>query len=255
MLAGAHGKRQLRDLYRAGIDFHARKVFSKNELGNLALTITALLVHMEEQLKRIDQDMARAACGVAEGYLLGTRNADEVLVLSIGLDVILHALAQRTPWIVEHPQTAERVLDHIAHDPLGGEELRGGRDVRRRCLALGLEELVFNVGIVVLIHPAQNGHALAPVLVSENGIEFAHHTVSHHEALGQQQLHGSAHAFKDARQAIGKLLALSNKQVAPQRFIQARHLELGYAIGIGRRYFHVQCVLHGLAAMAAVRTT
>ena len=48
---------------------------------------------MEEQLKRIDQDMARAACGVAEGYLLGTRNADEVLVLSIGLDVILHALA------------------------------------------------------------------------------------------------------------------------------------------------------------------
>ena len=48
---------------------------------------------MEEQLKRIDQDMARAACGVAEGYLLGTRNANEVLVLSIGLDVILHALA------------------------------------------------------------------------------------------------------------------------------------------------------------------
>ena len=57
---------------------------------------------------------------------------------------------------------------------------------------------------------------------------------------------------KDARQAIGKLLALSHKQVAPQRFIQARHLELGYAIGIGRRYLHVQCVLHGLAAMAAV---
>ena len=93
MLAGAHGKRQLRDLCRAGIDFHTCKIFSKNELGNLALTIAALLVHMEEQLKRIDQDMARAACGVAEGYLLGTRNADEVLVLSIGLDVILHALA------------------------------------------------------------------------------------------------------------------------------------------------------------------
>ena len=255
MLAGAHGKRQLRDLSRTGVDLHASEVFGQDELRDLALAVAALLVHGKEQLKRIDQDMARATCGVAEGYLLGARNADEVLVLSIRLDVILHALAQRTPRVVEHPQTAERVLDHIAHDPLGSEELRGGRDVRRRCLALGLEELVFNVGIVVLIHPAQNGHALAPVLVSEDGIEFAHHTVSHHEALGQQQLHGSAHAFKDARQAIGKLLALSNKQVAPQRFIQARHLELGYAIGIGRRYFHVQCVLHGLAAMAAVRTT
>lgn len=94
MLAGAHGKRQLRDLRRAGIDFHARKVFSKNELGNLALTIAALLVHMEEQLECINQDMARATCGVTEGYLLGTRNADEVLVLSIGLNVVLHALAQ-----------------------------------------------------------------------------------------------------------------------------------------------------------------
>ena len=198
--------------------------------------------------------MARATCGVAEGYLLGARNADEVLVLSIRLDVILHALAQRTPRVVEHPQTAERVLDHIAHDPLGGEELRGGRDVRRRCFAFCLEELVFDVSVVVLIHPAQNGHALAPALVSENGVEFAHHAVGHHEAPGQQQLHGTAHAFKDARQAIGKLLALSHKQVAPQRFIQARHLELGYAIGIGRRYLHVQCVLHGLAAMAAVRT-
>ena len=93
MLAGAHGKRQLRDLCRAGIDFHTCKVFSKNERGNLALTIAALLVHGKEQLKRINQDMARAARWVAERNLLGTRDADEVLVLSIGLDVILHALA------------------------------------------------------------------------------------------------------------------------------------------------------------------
>ena len=136
VLAGAHGKRQLRDLRRAGIDFHARKVFSKNKLGNYALTIAALLVHMEEQFERIDQDMARAACGVTESYLLGARDAYEVLVLSIGLDVIIHALAQRTPRVIKHPETAERVLDHIAHNPLRGEELRGGRDVRRRCLAL-----------------------------------------------------------------------------------------------------------------------
>ena len=93
VLAGAHGKRQFRNLRCTGIDFHTCKVFSKNELGNLALTIAALLVHMEEQLKCIDQDMARAACGVAEGYILGARDADEVLVLSIWLDVILHALA------------------------------------------------------------------------------------------------------------------------------------------------------------------
>ena len=105
--------------------------------------------------------------------------------------------------------------------------------------------------------PTQNADdsILAPVLVSEDGVELAHHAIGHHEALGQQQFHGSAHAFKDAWQAIGKLLALSHKQVTPQRFIQARHLEFGYAIGIDRRYFHVQCVLHGLAAMAAVRTT
>ena len=93
VLASAHGKRQLGDLSRTGIDLHASEVFSKNELGNFALTIAALLVHMEEQFERIDQDMARATCGVTEGYLLGARDADEVLVLSIGLDVILHALA------------------------------------------------------------------------------------------------------------------------------------------------------------------
>ena len=44
-------------------------------------------------------------------------------------DVIFHFFAQRRIGIGGQPHPAQGILDHVFHDPFGGEKLGGGRNV------------------------------------------------------------------------------------------------------------------------------
>ena len=110
--------------------------------------------------------MPRAACRVAEGDVLRSGYVNDVLVLLVRCDVVLHeavggvfglrALDKAALGEVEHPQPSERVVHHVAHDPVGREELRGGRDVFHGRLALAVEVLAFELAVVELVHPAHD---------------------------------------------------------------------------------------------------
>lgn len=99
--------------------------------------------------------MSRSTSRVAQRNILWTLDFNEVLVLRIGLDVVLHFITQGTFRVVQHPQTPQGVLHHVAHDPVGRKQLRGRTDGVRGLLGLRFKESVFDLGIVELIHPAQ----------------------------------------------------------------------------------------------------
>jgi hypothetical protein len=69
------------DLGRAGVDLHAGEVLREDERGDVRRAVAFLEIHVEEEVEGIDQDVAGAAGGVAQGDLLGGVYADEVLDL------------------------------------------------------------------------------------------------------------------------------------------------------------------------------
>lgn len=223
------------------------QVLGQDELGDLALAVAALQVHLGQQLEGVDQDVARAAGRVAQGDVLGAADLYEVLVRLVGLDVVLHLGAQGACGVVEHPQAAEGVLHHVAHDPVGREQL-GGRSYGVRCLlCLGGEEGILDLGVVILVHPAQDLDVIPVGLV-----DVAHHAADHavgvHEVGRQEQRHAGVHGLEDARQAPGELGTLGQEQVAEQRPVLAGLLELGYAGRVGALDLHVERLVHDLAA-------
>lgn len=99
--------------------------------------------------------MARSASRITQRNILGALDFNEVLVLRIGLDVVLHFVPQGTSRVVQHPQAPQGILHHVAHDPVGRKQLCCRTDGVRCLLGLRFEECVFDLGIVELIHPAQ----------------------------------------------------------------------------------------------------
>ena len=246
-LTGAHGQGQARDLGGAGVDLHAVQVPGQDEPGDLALAVAALQVHLGQQLEGVDQDVARAAGRVAQGDVLGAADPDEVLVLGVGLDVVLHLVAQGARGVVEHPQAPQRVLHHVAHDPVGREQLGGRAYGVGGLLGLGGEEGVLDLGVVVLVHPAQDLDVI-PVLLGDVAHHAADDAVGVHEVGRQEQRHAGVHGLEHAGQAPGELGALGQEQVAEERPVLAGLLELGDAHRVRPLDLHVERLVRGLAA-------
>lgn len=223
------------------------QVLRQDELGDLALAVAALQVHLGQQLEGVDQDVARAAGRIAKRDVLGAADLYEVLVLGVGLDVVLHLVAQGAFGVVEHPQTAEGVLHHVAHDPVGREQLGGRAYGVGGLLGLGGEEGVLDLGVVVLVHPAQDLY-VGPISL----VDVAHHAaddaVGVHEVGRQEERHAGVHGLEHAGEAPGELGALGQEQVAEQRPVLAGLLELGDASRVGALDLHVERLVRGLAA-------
>ena len=192
-----------------------------------------------------------AARRVAQRYVLGPIDGDEVLVGGVGLDIVLHLLAQGTLRVVQHPQPAQAVLHHVAHDPLGREQLGGRRQRFGRGLVLRLEERVLGLGVVVLVHPAQDLHVAQPVGLGDARHHGLDDAALRHEAVGQQQLHGVAHRLEHARQARGQLAALAQQQVAKQRLVVAGLLQLHHARRVHTLELDVERLVERLRAERA----
>ena len=223
------------------------QVLRQDELGDLALAVAALQVHFGQQLESVDQDVARAAGRVAQGDVLGAVDLDKVLVLGDGLDIVLHLVAQGACGVVEHPQAPQRVLHHVAHDPVGREQLGGRADGVGGLLGLGGEEGVLDLGVVVLVHPAQDLDVI-PTILGDVAHHAADDAVGVHEVGRQEERHAGVHGLEHARQAPGELGALGQEQVAEQRPVLAGLLEFGDARRVRALDLHVERLVHRLAA-------
>ncbi len=252
VLAGAHGKRQASDLRRARVNFQTREVVLQNKPGNLAFAIAALFIHGKQQVERIHQNMTRTARRVAQRYVLWPINMDEILMLGIGLYVVFHLLAQATLRVVQHPQATQAVLHHVAHNPFGREQLRcHGQRVGSR-LRLRFEELVFRLGVVVLVHPPEDFHVGQPIFFGNALHHGLHHATVFRKLFGQQQPHGRIHRLKHIGNARRKLLALRQKQIAEQLIIVACLLQLQHATRIEALDRQIERLAHGLRSKAAI---
>ena len=109
--------------------------------------------------------MARSARRVAQRQLLGRVDLDEVLGLALGCYVVVHLVGERRVRVVQHPEAPEGVLHEILHDPVGREQLRGGRDVVRGRLASAVVVLRLALRYIELVEPAQHLDGLALLVV------------------------------------------------------------------------------------------
>ena len=134
--------------------------------GNLGLLGAHFFVDGIQQVKGVGEHVARAAGRVADLDVFGFVDLEEVGFGLLRRDVVIHLPRQRRVGAVEHPQTAQRVFDEVAHDPVRGEELGGGRDVLGGDLLVFLQafkDLVFLFRDVELVEPADDFYVLASV--------------------------------------------------------------------------------------------
>ncbi len=177
--------------------------------------------------------MGAAAGRVAQRDVLRTCDAHELARVALGGDIELHLLRQLGLRVVEHPEPAQGVLHHVAHDPLGREQLRGRADLLGRGLLALLEAsegVVLLTCDVELVEPAHHlalivdapvgiGLLAAPQLLGDLAHHAAHKAALTQEVARQQQRLGGAHAAEEARHELGQLRALGHEQQAEQLLI------------------------------------
>ena len=112
---------------------------------------------------------------------------------------VVHFIAQGAVRVLVQPQAAQRVLHHVAHDPVRREDLRGGGDILLAKFLLAAVDGVFFLRDVKLVEPSDELHLLV-VLVRDRPCryELINDTFAAQEAGRQEQLRVVVHAPKDA---------------------------------------------------------
>ena len=241
---------------RALVDLQAGEVLLHDEPRRVARAVAALLVHGRQQVERVHQDVAAAARRVQHADVLRALDADEVLGLPLRLDVVAHALAQGAAGVVEHPQAAQRVLHHVAHDPLGREELRGGAYLGHRLgLALLLEareDLVLHLGVVELVRPADDLHRL-PLGIGQVLHQPAADAAGGQQVVRQHEGVSRVERAEHAGHGLGQLGALGKQDPAEERLVGARRLELQHLRAVEPRQVERGGLRERLRAGTALR--
>ena len=169
-------------------------------------------VDLNEHVKEIGEDVSAAHAGVDAANLLGAERGclctqcSELFCNLLGLLRLLHIVApSRTQifvWMPRKPEPPETVLNHVAHDPVGGEELgRSGQGVLRHLdiLLEVREHRILRLAVVVLIEPADDLHLILPVLRRDARDKLMDNTAIAQEVLGKEQLGIIADALKHTR--------------------------------------------------------
>ncbi|MCG3775229.1 MAG: hypothetical protein JW395_2060 [Nitrospira sp.] len=121
------------------------------------------------------------------------------------LDIELHLLANPRLRIRRQPNPAQRVLDEVFDDPVGGEELCSSWDIfTRHYLA---DDRVLPLRDKKLVQPAQDLDFL-PVLLVDLLDEFLDERVGGQKVAGQQQLCLVVDPFEQERHCLAQGVAL-----------------------------------------------
>jgi hypothetical protein len=163
--------------------------------------------------------------GIQQADVLRLGDLEEVC-LGFALDVVGHVLAKPGAGAVQQPEAAEGVFDEIADDPVRGEELSDGRNVLRRHSTLAGHDLVFALGDVELVEPADDLDLLPIFLIDISG-KLPDQRVCVEQVVGQKKFCFVAYPLKEKRHRSVKRVALSEQQHPVQLgFFAAFQLQL-----------------------------
>ena len=210
-----HGQRKARQLVATTVDVDAIDVVRKNLRRNLTRLITLLLVHLREEVESIDRNVATAHARVEQTDVLHRMNVLGVGVrLTLGRrDIVRHLVHQAALRMECHPDAAQRVLHHVAHHPVGREELRGS------CLLIALQSTFLRflglsirlaVGDIELIEPAHHLHILT-ILVRHAATNVRHEALLRQQVVGQKQFRIVADMLKEERHRLAISIARSHQ--------------------------------------------
>ncbi|MNF73795.1 hypothetical protein D3C84_558060 [compost metagenome] len=110
--------------------------------------------------------MTGAARRIADLDVFRTVDLEEIGFRLLRWDVVLHLLRQLGVRPVQEPQAPEGVVHQVAHDPVRGEQLGGGRNIFCCDLLIFLQRFKYRVlflGDVELVQPADDFHVLTGV--------------------------------------------------------------------------------------------
>ena len=115
------------------------------------------------------------------------------------VQIVFPAVVQLGIRVTFQPKSAERVFHHVADDPVRREKLRGGRNALLRDLDVLLElgkSIVFQLGVVILIQPADDLDGILPVLFGDVGNHVTKNAVLTENVVGQQHFRIAAHPLE-----------------------------------------------------------
>ena len=210
--ARLHHDGEVGKLRRALVDVETVEILRDNIFDRIHRRIAVRPVDLNEHVKEIGEDVSAAHAGVDAANLLGAERGclctqcSELFCNLLGLLRLLHIVApSRTQvfvWMPRKPEPPETVLNHVAHDPVGGEELRrSGQGVLRHLdiLLEVREHRILRLAVVVLIEPADDLHLILPVLRRDARDKLMDNTAIAQEVLGKEQLGIIADALKHTR--------------------------------------------------------
>ena len=226
-----HHHRKIGKLHRTVINIETEEVILENALCRLALIPTGGGINLHQHIESIDKDMTAAHAGVDDldlfrldglVFLAEFGKLGFYLRLLLGfIQIVFPAVAQLGIGVSFQPKSAERVFHHIADDPVRREKLRRSRNAFLRDLDILLElgkGIIFQLGVVILVQPADDLHLIGPVLLINICNQPGKHTVRSQDIIGQQHFGIATHPLKHHRQRLIQGIALRQQQVAVQGF-------------------------------------
>ena len=220
VVAALHHHDKIRHLRGAVVDVQTVEVMLHNAGGGVTVGIARAAVNLHQHIKQIRQNMPAAHAGVDALYILRRQGGVTLaqlcqllrhLRLLRGFVQIILPLGFIKIRVTLAPQAAKAVFDHVPHDPVRRKQLGGSGDVLFADFDVLFEvgeHLLFRLGVVILVQPANNLHSVLPVGFRDVVYQMADHAVLIREGERQQQRHIVVHLLKQAGQAVAQRGAL-----------------------------------------------
>ena len=119
-------------------------------------------------------------------------------------------------WMPFQPQTPQAVFYHVVNNPVRREKLGGGRDVLLADLDVLFqigEYLVFRLGVIILVQPADNLHLILPIFLWNQVDHLLDGTAFAQQIIRQKKLGIVRNLLEHAGQNAIQGVALNNEQV------------------------------------------
>ena len=226
-----HHDGEVRQLRGAVVYVQTPQVFGDDAGYRLAGGNAVGLINLYKRVEQDTEDVPAALTGIdAEDILrldggVAFANFRQLRLDSgflLGLfQIILPLTLQFIVRVSFHPQAAEAVLHHIAHNPVRREELRRGRNLFLADLDVLFEvskHFILRLAVIVLIQPADDLHLVCPVRLRDQRDHLLKHTAAAQQEIGEEQFGIVLQLLEQTGQDAVQRVALHDQQVFIQFF-------------------------------------
>ncbi|CDD81285.1 unknown [Dialister sp. CAG:357] len=229
ILAGFHHHSKISKLRRAVVDVEAVEIILHNAGSRVSGCISIRLINLHQHVEHVANYVTAAHAGIDSADLIRRERRifffDLVkLLLNFRFllcffQIIFPAFFQVIIRMTFYPQTPERVLDHIADNPIRCEQLCSRWDFLFCDLLILLEvskDLVLRLSVVILIQPADNLHLILPVFLRNLCYHLFNHAAISEQIIWKQKLRVVRNLLEHAQQNTRERIALRDDKVLEQ---------------------------------------